>query len=1040
MKKFATRILKTVSILLVMVLLIEVFPSTIGAGVSAEESAWADALYSAATSSHAYDLWESKEATLKKNYSKEMTMLIADAAAIGVNTNMLGSDSTRLAVMYSITVQAVSELGNNDLNTRIVNAYNAGDVLELMKIYAEAIPQRQYASYKSLYEFANAYIVVKNKAMGGSHYAYTEAVTDDATPAGRENNFNPGSQLVLLTLKESATGIETEETVLLDLPDGVVRDPDVSTDGTTVLFSMKKDSADNYHLYEMDLATKSVRQLTNGDGVSDIEGSYLPNGNIVFQSTRSVQTVDCWFTPVSNLYICDKDGGNIHRVGYDQVHTSYTSVTSDGRVIYTRWDYNDRNQMFVQGLFQMNPDGTNQTELYGNNSSFPTSLLHARQVTGSATKYVAIASGHHTYQGGKLVMLDVSKGRNSEDGVTYVFPEDGTDYRDNIDTQNQSGPIYRYPYAISDTQFLVSYSESGWAGNRAQTPFGIYYMTTSGTKTLLVAGTSDLPASQIVPIRNRELFDHASMVNYSKTTGTYYIGNVYEGEAMEGVEEGTAKYLRVVALSFRSGAIGYNNNSNPSIIASGTAYTPVSSANGTWDVKQPLGIVTIAEDGSCLFEVPSETPLYFQVLDENYELIATMRSWSTLQPNEFYSCVGCHEDNNTVPMATATRSQAMENGVQKIIPEAWMTAENGYNAYDPYAQKVGFSYDSVIQPILDKSCVSCHNNTAISNALVEGGLAYNKLDSEDLSLYLTAYNSVEKRDLVGMDTLIDTAASGWKYTFTDPGENWFENSGDGWPVGQAPFGADGECNTKWDGNDMEIWMTNEFTVTASQSDKMVRIRLFNDEDVEIYINGEKVYSAAGYVTSYHIYELVGLKLKTGKNQISIHVKQTTGGRKIDCGIYVSRSEQAATVQGNVADGIFSLEGTDLLGNAEKRYFSLSYLVLTQTVRSGNEFKAPATNSWTNWTSCQSACEVLAPYSTGSSKSGLIDLLQSGHGNLTESEIQAFETWIDLSIPYAGTYDENNNWSDSEKSYYQGTLDERAKYEQLDRESKNNLAS
>ena len=72
----------------------------------------------------------------------------------------------------------------------------------------------------------------------------------------------------------------------------------------------------------------------------------------------------------------------------------------DGRIIYTRWDYNDRGQIFAQGLFQMNPDGTGQTEFYGNNSWFPTTLLHARGIPGTQ-KVVAIFSGHHTLAGGQ---------------------------------------------------------------------------------------------------------------------------------------------------------------------------------------------------------------------------------------------------------------------------------------------------------------------------------------------------------------------------------------------------------------------------------------------------------------------------------------------------------------------------------------------------------------------------------------------------------------------------------------------------------------
>lgn len=1041
MKKFAKRAVKALSLFLAAVIVFVALPA-VELKATAAGTEFADALYAAATSKQAYNLWATKSAALEKDFPLQMASLNADAEAAGVQVKSLGKESTRLNTMYSIAYKCVTEINNNDITSRVADAYSKGDVHGLMKAYAEAIVIRSYSSMKSLYDFANAYIVVKNKAMGGSHYAYTEALSDDKNTAeGSEVNFFPGSQLVLLILNESSSGIETKEEVLIDLPDGVVRDPDVSTDGTRVLFSMKKNAADDYHLYELELKTRAVRQLTSGEGVSDIEGSYLPNGKIVFQSTRCVQTVDCWKTPVSNLYVCDGDGGNIIRVGYDQVTTSYTSVTTDGRVIYTRWDYNDRNQMFVQGLFQMNPDGTNQTELYGNNSSFPTTLLHAREVTGTSSKYVAISSGHHTYQGGKLVMVDVSKGRDAEEAVKYVFPADGENFRDNEDAQNQGGAIYRYPYAISESQFLVSYAPDGWAGDRKNTPFSIYYMTTDGTKTILCAGTADLPAGQIVPIKNRDLFDRASMVNYAKSTGTYYIGNVYEGESMKGVTMGEAKYLRVVALEYRTAAIGTNNSSNPGIMASGTAFTPVSSANGTWDIKVPLGVVEIEEDGSCMFEVPSEVSLFFQVLDKDYEIIATMRSWSTLQPNEYYSCVGCHEDNNTAPPASATRTKAMERGVQKIVPEDWMTAENGYNSYDPYTDRIGFSYNNVIQPILDKSCIECHNNETISRALVYGSLPYRDLKNADLSKYVTDYTSTEVANFAGTDEIFPINADNWKYTFSKPGANWFEADYDksSWKTGKASF-ADGNGNTQWGGGNMDIWISRDFTISAAQANKAVYLRMFHDEDVEIYINGEKVFSAVGYVTKYFVVEINGLKLKTGKNHIAIHCKQTTGGRKIDCGIYVSKTKNASEKQEIDLSGVFSLEGTLLQGDSEKRQFSLSYLVLTQSTKNGSEWKALNTNNdWISFVSCQSPCEVQKAYYAGSSKSKLIDLLKKGHGNLTEAEIRAFECWIDMSIPFAGSYDELNTWSTHNKDYYDRTVAKRELYDKLDRETKDALA-
>ncbi|MBO4930664.1 MAG: PD40 domain-containing protein, partial [Clostridia bacterium] len=268
-----------------------------------------------------------------------------------------------------------------------------------------------------IYEETPYYIVVRHKQLGASHYAYTEALAEDLgsdnkDPEGREAIFNPGSELVLVSIVKDGDNYQTYESVLLKSKQGVIRDPDVSPDGTKVLFSWKQSSVDDYHLYEMTLADRELKQLTFGSGAADIEPKYLSDGSILFNSTRDIQVVDCWKTPVSNLYKCNADGSEILRLGYDQVHTTYPTVTSDGRVVYTRWDYNDRTQMWIQGVFQMFEDGTNQTELYGNNSDFPTSLLHTREVPGSAGLYVSIASGHHVYQHGKLVWIDTSTGRN----------------------------------------------------------------------------------------------------------------------------------------------------------------------------------------------------------------------------------------------------------------------------------------------------------------------------------------------------------------------------------------------------------------------------------------------------------------------------------------------------------------------------------------------------------------------------------------------------------------------------------------------------
>ena len=274
---------------------------------------------------------------------------------------------------------------------------------------------------------ANHFVVVKQKQMGGSHYAYTDALYEHqytGPDVHYEYNFNSGAQLVILSVLDNGNGtVSTYEKVIMTTKTGVIRDPSVSPDGTKVLYSYKATTYDEYHIYERSLTDLDADpvQLTFGNGRSDFEPQYLANGDIVFSSNRATQTVDCWITPVANLYVMSGDGSNIRRVGYDQVHTTYPTVTADGRVLYTRWDYNDRTQMFVQGVFQMFQDGTYQTEVWGNNANFPTTLLHTRDIPGATGKYISIASGHHVQQVGKLCIVDTTVERNDKDSIQLCY-------------------------------------------------------------------------------------------------------------------------------------------------------------------------------------------------------------------------------------------------------------------------------------------------------------------------------------------------------------------------------------------------------------------------------------------------------------------------------------------------------------------------------------------------------------------------------------------------------------------------------------------
>ena len=570
---------------------------------------------------------------------------------------------------------------------RLVAVNTPADDARWLDLYVEACRRRRQLRLESLAKQTPQFVFTKHYTLGGSHYAYTEGQSD----AQHERHFKPPAALCLARWDGTQYSVET----LVDDPQGVIRDPDISFDGKRVLFAWKKSSRhDDYHLYEMELASRTVRQLTEGLGVADYEGAYLPDGDIIFNSTRCVQIVDCWWTEVSNLYRCDPSGKRIRRLTFDQVHTNFPTVTEDGRMLYTRWEYNDRGQIYTQPLLQMNPDGTGQAEFYGGNSWFPTTILHARSVPGTR-KVVAIATGHHSRQTGKLILIDPARGRQENQGVQLIAPPRPTPAV-KIDAYGQDGELFQYPYPISETEYLVTYHPVGWRWAGEYGPrFAIYFATIDGRRELLVRDQR-LPCNQSIPVRARQAHVRPSTVDFRRSDGVCYVQDVYAGSGLNGVERGTVKRLRVVSLAFRAAGIGENYNGGPG--GGAVVSTPIAVGNGAWDPKTIIGDSEVHPDGSAVFRVPARTPVYFQLLDEQGRMVQSMRSWVTLQPGETASCVGCHEHKNTAPLHERRLSEALREPPKELE--------------QPFGPPRGFSFLREVQPILNAKCAQCHDGSA----------------------------------------------------------------------------------------------------------------------------------------------------------------------------------------------------------------------------------------------------------------------------------------------------------------------------------------
>ncbi|NIP24669.1 MAG: hypothetical protein GWN67_10115, partial [Phycisphaerae bacterium] len=116
-------------------------------------------------------------------------------------------------------------------------------------------------------------------------------------------------------------------------------------------------------------------------------------------------------------------------------------------------------------------------------------------------------------------------------------------------------------------------------------------------------------------------------------------------------------------------------------------------ANQT-NARAVLGTVPVEADGSAHFEAPVGKAIYFQALDERGMAIQSMRSATYVHPGEQMTCLGCHEPKHLVPKQSTARPLALQRAPSKI--EADVDGSNPFN------------YVRLVQPVLERNCVSCH--------------------------------------------------------------------------------------------------------------------------------------------------------------------------------------------------------------------------------------------------------------------------------------------------------------------------------------------
>jgi hypothetical protein len=514
-----------------------------------------------------------------------------------------------------------------------------------------------------------------------------------------------------------------------DLPPGNVLRPDLSHDGQRVLFAYcrhypglqdepnKLDKSNVpedafYHLYEVRLDGTGLRRLTYGK-YDDFDGRYLPDGRIVFLSTRRGQAVQvtsdrniadepcgqddiyvrCGGGPerpvaVYTLHVMDPDGQRIVRISPFEMFEWTPSVDDQGQILYARWDYVDRHNMPYMSLWSTLPDGTDARAVYGNYTLNPHCIFEARRVPGSRM-IVFTGSGHHAMTGGPLVLLDPNKGFDGEAPLTRLTPEV-------VFPESEGWPrtYYMNPFPLSESHYLVAWSDSPlppgtprphWAMTGPPNQLGVYLFDAFGNLNLIYRDPA-ICSMYPLPIRPRQRpLTVSSRVEPLETSDARMVlVDVYQG--LEQIPYGSIHRLRLVGIPAKT---------HPTMNAPQLGITHDDPG------KFVLGTVPVEADGSAHFHVPPGVAFFLQALDEQGMAVQTMRSATYLQPGQTMTCIGCHEPRNTAPPNQFPLAIAREPS--PITP-------------DPHGSWP-LDYRELVQPVLDTHCVSCHQEGAEASEL-----------------------------------------------------------------------------------------------------------------------------------------------------------------------------------------------------------------------------------------------------------------------------------------------------------------------------------
>jgi len=425
-----------------------------------------------------------------------------------------------------------------------------------------------------------------------------------------------------------------------------------------------------------------------------------------------------------------RDGSGVRGVSQNTLADFSPQLLPDGRVLFTRWEYVDRDLDYRLGLWTQRPDGRQFQLFFGNTIRDVGLFWQARGVPGHEDLLLATFAPPHGWPYGAVGLVTNRYGPEAPrdrgfawltdesfavgertvhaDGMSFGDLDDGrlldmAMRDDSLHADRQQAdlsrahewearagrwldaarPVYRDPFPLSDYLFLVSHAESPLGR------FELCLLDLCGNRIPLVSDPR-WGAFHPLPLRRRAAFP-VSLAGEPETQpaglaslwGTALVADVQRG--LTGVEPGQAMYLQIMEQLPKTHEVARRAYDQAPVMGYGTYYA-----------KRCWGRVPIEPDGSAHFEVPALKEVYLQVLDAEGRELQRQTSSIQIVPGEVRSCIGCHEPRHQAPGASSSLPLAAVRPPTRPVPPPW--TRNGL-----------VDFTEVIQPVLDKHCIDCHS-------------------------------------------------------------------------------------------------------------------------------------------------------------------------------------------------------------------------------------------------------------------------------------------------------------------------------------------